>query len=727
VTDKYKGTKSPLFIIPEGGSFEEMKQAKNKTDIGERINTIISKIAEANELVGVIDKTDFDDPQKLGEWKEKVERLTKLVGVFENSNLDFSKNRSEGDDILWDVYEYFMKNFASESGKSKGQFYTPAEVSRIMAKIIWVDKATSADQTAYDPTCGSWSLLLKVASETHVNITLYGQEKDIAVSVLAKMNMILHGKPTAEIVQGNTLSDPKFKDWDRLKTFDFATSNPPFSDKEWMTGLVPDKDIYKRFDDWIPPAKNGDYAFLLHVLKSLKQTGKWAIILPHGVLFRGGAEGIIRMNLIKRWYIKGIIWLPANLFYGTGIPACIIMLDKENAVNRKGIFMVDASKGYIKDGNKNRLREQDIHQIVDVFVKQKEFPKFSRMVSFDEIKENEYNLNIPRYIDIQEEEDVQDINAHLHGGIPNTDIEKFKWYWDSFPSLQKEIFKTIDADYSSFVIDQDKIQDTILHNKTFEDYAKTVSVVTNTWKEKNIKQLMAIGPDTHAKLLINDIGESLLSEFFSIPLIDGYDMYQHLMNYRWEVMQDDVYLIIENWWKAETYRIIEKDKKEKEKDKGWTCDLVPKELVIDNYFANDKKSIQDLEAQRDELVRQIEEMEEEHGGEEWALEWDDGKVSKTIVAQNIKKNKSDSNFKDELVIWDKYLSLSDQVSDLNKKWLARIMQDITQEQEKVSQTLSQWLKELAIRYAHTLPEIEKNVASYESKVKAHLKEMGFSL
>lgn len=760
VTDKYKGIKSPLFIIPEGGSFDDMRLAKNKPDIGERINTIIAKLAEANELKGVIDRTDFDDSEKLGKDKEKVEKLSKLIGIFENPYLDFSKNRSEWDDILGDVYEYFMKNFASESGKSKGQFYTPAEVSRIMAKIIWVDKATSADQTAYDPTCGSWSLLLKVASESPVNITLYGQEKDIAVSVLAKMNMILHGKPTAEIVQGNTLSEPKFKDGDKLKTYNYATANPPFSDKAWMTGVNFEHDPFQRFDDGIPPAKNGDYAFLLHLLKSLKQTGKWAIILPHWVLFRGGAEAAIRMNLIKKWYIKGIIWLPANLFYGTGIPACIIMLDKENAVNRKGIFMIDASKGYIKDGNKNRLREQDIHQIVDVFTNQKELPKYSRMVALEEIAQNEYNLNIPRYIDTQEKEDIQDINAHLHGGIPNADIKKFQWYWDTFPNLQSTIFKSIDDTYSSFIIDQDKIQDTILHNKAFESYAEKVQVVATAWKEKNLKLMMSITPDTHAKLFIKDISESLLHDFGPVPLIDGYDMYQHLMNYRDEVMQDDVYMIIENWWKAEAYRIIEKNEKTgKEKDKWWTCDLVPKQLVIDNYFDTDKKAIEDLEAQRDEVTRQIEELEEEHGGEEGILEWEDGKINKAIVAKRIKEIKSDANFKDELEILDKYLSLVEQESDLNKdikakektlddkllkkypqlteaevkdlvvhkKWLARAFENITGEQEKVSQTLAQWLKELATRYLHTLPEIEKNVAGYESKVKAHLKEMWFSL
>jgi type I restriction enzyme M protein len=257
------------------------------------------------------------------------------------------------------------------------------------------------------------------------------------------MNMILHGNEIAEIQQGDTISSPEFKNPDgTLKTFDFAVANPPFSTKSWSSGLDPQNDEFDRFTGYgIPPAKNGDYAFLLHFIKSLKSRGKGAIILPHGVLFRGNAEAEIRKNIIRKGYFKGIIGLPANLFYGTGIPAAILVIDKENAEARKGIFMIDASKGFIKDGNKNRLREQDVHKIVDVFNKQLEVPKFSRMVSVEEIESNEYNLNIPRYIENQEEEDIQDIAAHLQGGIPVADIDALQKYWDVYPTMKEALFK----------------------------------------------------------------------------------------------------------------------------------------------------------------------------------------------------------------------------------------------------------------------------------------------
>ncbi len=371
VSDKYAGQPFAEITVPDGASFQDLVALKGKPDLGDRLNKqILAPLAQANELANM---PDFNDATKLGSGKEMVERLTNLIAIFENPALDFSKNRADGDDILGDAYEYLMRHFATESGKSKGQFYTPAEVSRVIAQILGIKEAeTSPSTTVYDPTCGSGSLLLKVADEATTPATLYGQEKDGATSGLARMNMILHNYPTAVIKQGNTLANPLFTvDNGGLKTFDYVVANPPFSDKRWSTGFDPSEDDFGRFEGFgIPPGKQGDYAYLLHILRSLKSTGKGACILPHGVLFRGNAEAEIRRNLIERGYIKGIIGLPANLFYGTGIPACIVLLDKKEAETRRGIFLVDASGGFIKDGNKNRLRERDLHRIVDVFKKQ---------------------------------------------------------------------------------------------------------------------------------------------------------------------------------------------------------------------------------------------------------------------------------------------------------------------------------------------------------------------
>lgn len=458
----------------------------------------------------------------------------------------------------------------------KGQFYTPAEVSRIMAQILGIKTAkTSPDTTVYDPTCGSGSLLLKVGDEATTKVTLYGQEKDAATSALARMNMFLHDNPTALILQGNTLADPKFKDGTALKTFDYVVANPPFSDKRWSNGLSVDNDPYGRFESFgTPPSKQGDYAYLLHIIRSLKSTGKGACILPHGVLFRGNAEGDIRRNLIKKGYIKGIIGLPANLFYGTGIPACIIVVDKQDAQARKGIFMIDASQGFMKDGPKNRLRAQDIHKIVDAFTNQTVISGFSKMVSFEQIEKNDYNLNLPRYIDSQKVEDKQDIEGHLRGGIPKADIDALKSYWDICPNLKTALFAESRPNYFDLKVDKAAIKSTIYDHSEFSTFIAGMNEHFKVWHDKVTPSLKSFAAGCHPKAEIFKLSEGLLAHYADKPLVGKYDVYQHLMDYWAEVMQDDCYLISSDGWKAETYRIIVKDKKGKEKDKGWVSHFV---------------------------------------------------------------------------------------------------------------------------------------------------------
>ena len=744
VTDKYYGKRDALIEVPEGGSFHDLIKLKGDKEIGDKTNVVIRKMADANDLVGVITVADFNDADKLGKGKEMVDRLTNLVAIFEDPELDFGGNGADGDDILGDAYEYLMKHFATESGKSKGQFYTPAEVSRIMAKVIGIEKAKSQSQTIYDPTCGSGSLLLKAADEAQRGVTIYGQEKDVATVALAKMNMILHGNEIAEIQQGDTISSPEFKNPDgTLKTFDFAVANPPFSTKSWSSGLDPHNDDFDRFTGYgIPPAKNGDYAFLLHFIKSLKSKGKGAIILPHGVLFRGNAEAEIRKNIIRKGYFKGIIGLPANLFYGTGIPAAILVIDKENAEARKGIFMIDASKGFIKDGNKNRLREQDVHKIVEVFNKQLEIPKFSRMVSVEEIESNEYNLNIPRYIDNQEEEDIQDIAAHLQGGIPAADIDALQKYWDVYPTMKESLFKINGKDgYYDLKIEKEKIKEAVFEHQEFILYSEEINTIVNGWAERHRDRFLQINSDIDPKVLIHDIAEDILESFSSRTLIDKYDIYQYMMTYWLEEMKDDVYMIVENGW------IPDKD-------------LVPENLVIDKYFNEEKAAIESLEAEKDEITRHKEEFEEENSGEEGYLEEiknDKGNITKGSLKNRIKDIKDDPDSVEELEVLESYLKLVDDESDANKKvkdamkaldkkvnekykvltedeiktlvvdmkWIPYIVREVNSEMDRISHRLASRIIELAERYDETLSRLEDEVKSYSVKVEKHLERMGF--
>jgi type I restriction enzyme M protein len=757
VSDKYAGQPFAPVTIPDGASFADMVALKGKPDIGDQINKrIIAPLAQANKLANV---PDFNDPAKLGSGKEMVDRLTNLIAIFEKPELNFSKNRADGDDILGDAYEYLMRHFATESGKSKGQFYTPAEVSRIIAQILGVRTAKiTADTTVYDPTCGSGSLLLKVADEVApAKLTLYGQEKDAATSGLAQMNMHLHDNSEALILPGNTLTDPKFTANGQLKTFDYVVANPPFSDKRWSTGLDPANDLYNRFQTFgIPPAKQGDYAYLLHIVRSLKSTGKGACILPHGVLFRGNAEGEIRRNLVRKGYIKGIIGLPANLFYGTGIPACIVVLDKQDAHARKGIFLLDASSGFAKDGPKNRLRAQDIHRIVDVFNRQLDVPKFSRLVPFEEIEKNDCNLNLPRYIDSQQEEDLQDIDAHLRGGIPVRDIDSLAPYWAVCPTLREALFKPNRPGYVDLAVEQSAIKTTIYNHPEFSAFIAGMNAHFAIWRDRAAATLKALEPGCHPKQVIAALAEDLLKHYLDKPLIDAYDVYQHLMDYWAETMQDDCYLIAADGWKAETYRVIEK-KNGKEKDKGWACDLIPKSLIVARYYAAEQAAIDDLTAELETVTARLTELEEEHGGDEGAFSELD-KVNKASVASRLKEIKGDKEAAVEAAILSEWLALNDKESDCKRrlrdaeaeldakayahyptlseagiktlvvddKWVETVDTAIHGEVDRVSQALAVRVIDLGARYDIPIPQLLSALTELEAKVNRHLHKMGFS-
>lgn len=581
---------------------------KNKKNIGEGIDKIIARLAEVNEgLKGVIDIAHFNDETKIGKNKEMVDKLTKLISIFQRPELDFSKNKAEGDDIIGDAYEYLMRNFASESGKSKGQFYTPAEVSRILAKIIGIDKCSDHDATVCDPACGSGSLLIRALEEAPFEISGYGQEKDSSTAGLAKMNAVLHNKATIKIMAGNTFSDPQFKkaeDASELERFDYIVANPPFSLKNWADGLKE----FGRFSGYgdRPPEKNGDYAWLMHILKTLKSTGKAAVILPHGVLFRGNAEATIRQKIIDKGWIKGIISLPPNLFYGTGIPACIIVIDKEGAKNRSGIFMIDASKGYIKEGSKNRLREQDIYRIVTTFnEKITTDPKYARFVLNKEIKgKNEYNLNISRYIDSSDSEDIQDIYAHIHGGIPIADIDALEHFWKVFPSLKDELFDVFSEGYYKLNVEEDVIRQTIYSNEEFIAYGEKIDEAFSNWRNYADAKLKNLRTDISTKDLIVKLAQSILREFEDLSLINKYDVYQILLAYWNEELSDDVSMIIsdEAGYGAarKTENIMKETKKTdangnpKLKVVGWEGKLIPKKLIISALFSEEKRAMDDL-------------------------------------------------------------------------------------------------------------------------------------
>ena len=704
ISDKYANSDdfAPPVIIPKGASFQDMVALKGKNDIGDRINTqVIQPLIEANSKLARSDFPDFNDPNKLGEGKERVDRLTNLIAIFEKPELNFGKHRAENDDLLGDAYEYLMRHFATESGKSKGQFYTPAEVSRVIAQVIGISpENTKGATTAYDPTCGSGSLLLKVAAEAGKQITLEGQEKDVTTAGLARMNMILHNFPSANILSGNTLADPKFKDGNNLRTYDYVVANPPFSDKAWRNGIDPANDPWQRFA-WGEP--------------------------------------------------------PANLFYGTGIPACILVLDKENAAAREGILMIDASKGFIKDGAKNRLRERDIHHIIDTFRQGKDVERYARMVPLDEIKgeKNDYNLNLPRYIDSSEPEDLQDIDAHLNGGIPERDLDAFAADWQEMPGLRSALFEEERPGYARLRVPISDIRATILAHPEFNTFRTKVDALFDQWQQSIKPQLEGFQARGNPKALIHSVSEALLGTFRTAPLLDAYAIYQHLMDYWVETLQDDAYLISADGWVAQPRRIQETDKKGKTRDKGWTCDLLPKAYVVARYLPTEQAELDARQAELESINNQITELEEEHGGEDGVFDGFE-KINASEVKSRIAEIGNDTDSKEELDVLQQWQQLTQQASNLkatikrldadleqktlerytsltegdvknlllNDKWLARLKKDIQQEVDAIAQTLGNRIRELAERYETPLSKLEAEVAALREKVEEHLKKMG---
>ncbi|MDX9833713.1 MAG: N-6 DNA methylase [Desulfobulbus sp.] len=783
ISDKYGNSDdfAPPVIIPQGASFTAMIALKGKPDIGDKINTqIIAPLVEANVRLSKSDFPDFNDPNKLGEPREMVDKLTNLIAIFQKPELDFSKNRAEHDDILGDAYEYLMRHFATESGKSKGQFYTPAEVSRLIAQVIGISPDnTVAATTVYDPTCGSGSLLLKVAAEAGKHITLEGQEKDVTTAGLARMNMILHDFPTATILSGNTLAAPKFRDPknDRLlRTYDYVVANPPFSDKTWSTGLK-SPDEFQRFTWGVPPAKQGDYAYLLHIVRSLKASGKGACILPHGVLFRGNAEAIIREQLVRSGMLKGIIGLPANLFYGTGIPACILVLDKENAQARKGVFMLDASRGFMKDGNKNRLREQDLHRIVDTFNRQQDTPRYARMVPFAEIADakNDFNLNLPRYIDATEPEDLQDIAAHLQGGIPERDLDVLAAYWQVLPGVRGALFAPVRPGYLRLTLELAEVKPAIFDHPEFTAFIQTVTDRFVDWRAGVLTQLTTFDQGSLPKELIDTLAESLLAAFAPLDLLDAYDLFQHLMDYWAATMQDDCYLISADGWLGsalprEIVRVKNKDNRlvwpephdYVQGKRRYKSDLVPAALLVKRFFAAERDAIERLDNELAGIEQQLDELREEQGGEEGLLveviegEGDRQKITAKAIKARLKEIGRDPDSAEERAALRGYAKLLGQqavckarrktaAEDLDRtihehypklseaeikslvvddKWLAFLNAAVQGELDRVSQTLTTRIRVLAERYATSLPQIKDEVEELAARVDGHLQRMG---
>ncbi|MGN8517458.1 type I restriction-modification system subunit M [Helicobacter pylori] len=774
ISDKARNNNFSEIEVPQGCFYEDILALEGDKEIGDKLNKIIAKIAERNELKGVIDSVDFNDNTKLGEGKAMMDTLSNLVKIF--ADLSLGVHGALDDDLLGDAYEYLMRHFASESGKSKGQFYTPSEVSLLLSLLLGIDENTRQDKSIYDPTCGSGSLLLKASSLAGKNgLTIYGQEKDISTTALCKMNMILHNSATADIAKGgsSTLSNPLFTTENgMLKTFDYVVANPPFSLKNWTDGLSIDpkskqviNDRFNRFEDGTPPEKNGDFAFLLHIIKSLKNTGKGAVILPHGVLFRGNAEGVIRKNLLLKGYIKGVIGLAPNLFYGTSIPACVIVLDKENARARKGVFLIDASKDFKKDGNKNRLREQDVQKMIDTFNALKEIPYYSKMVSLEEISANDYNLNIPRYIAAKQESEKDLfalINSHKASYLPKNEIKAYDPYFRVFKELKNTLFKKSDKEgYYALKTECENIKELIIQSSEFQTFHASV---LNAFDRLDLfTTFNDLEPGFNPKTLIESVCQKVLKEFEKIEILDKYGVYQLFKDYYNEVLQDDWFLLSFNDFRSakelrELTPLKDKNKKANYLEEPdfiiqktyYKSDLIPKHLIKQRFFEKETKELEALENALNEKEALLDEFIEEHSNEEGlfdglkinesvlkkelknATDLEDKQILKTALEWLEAKNKAlkmkNKAYEElELKAFHQYKNLElgeIKVLIIQDKWLNSLKNALENKILKRINALTSTLNETIQTYSNSLLELDKEVKESESKVLEHLRDLG---
>lgn len=719
------------------------------------INTTHKKVFE-----GVFD-TLQTGLSKLGDSSASQSKaISDLIHLIKDIPMDGKQDY----DVLGFIYEYLISMFAANAGKKAGEFYTPHEVSLLMSEIVADHLKDRNEIKIYDPTSGSGSLLINIGKsvakfiDNENNIKYYAQELKQNTYNLTRMNLVMRGILPDNIVtrNGDTLEDdwPYFDENDPIGTYDplyvdAVVSNPPYS-QAWNPTDKESDPRYARFG--LAPKGKADYAFLLHDLFHLKSDGIMTIVLPHGVLFRGGEEGEIRKNLIEQNHIDAIIGLPANIFFGTGIPTIIMVLKQKRS--NTDVLIVDASKGFIKVGKNNKLRASDIKRIVDVVTKRESVQKFSKVVSRDEIRKNEYNLNIPRYVDSSEAAESWDIYASMFGGLPLSEIDELKEYWIAFPELRNALFENTSSAYCNLRVES--IKKAIKEHSdvcSFENkYRDVFSGFDEYLYDELIEKMTALNISKAEATLSANIFERLKD----IPLVDKYEAYQ-LLDDDWTKIAVDLEIIQTEGFEA-TKRvdpnmvIKKKDGKEQEVQEGWVGRIIPFDLIQDTLLSDDKAALKAKENRLSEIASEYEELfdsltEEEKEGD-YASEdgFVNAEIKKALKSDSVEPETKEKLRKvDALAKEEKELkaaikkdagllegktketieSLSDeQVIDLLKdKWITPLIQNLMKLPDSIVNELVAKLEALTKKYETTFAEVEAQISETENTLSAMIDEL----
>lgn len=700
---------------------------------------------------------------KLGEGSaSQTKAISDLIYLIRDIPMDGKQDY----DVLGFIYEYLISMFAANAGKKAGEFYTPHEVSLLMSEIVAEHLKDRESIKIYDPTSGSGSLLINIGKSASKyisnkdNIKYYAQELKQNTYNLTRMNLVMRGILPDNIVtrNGDTLEDdwPYFDDKDPIATYeplyvDAVVSNPPYS-QSWNPTDKETDPRYARFG--LAPKGKADYAFLLHDLFHIKSDGIMTIVLPHGVLFRGGEEGEIRKNLIEQNHIDAIIGLPSNIFFGTGIPT-IIMILKQKRENTD-VLVVDASKGFIKSGKNNKLRASDIKRIVDVVINRENVANFSRVVSRDEIRNNNYNLNIPRYVDSSEKTESWDIFATMFGGIPKSELEDLSDFWNAFPNLKSDLFQEINA--STYQLKVSDIKKAVFSHPEIQQFFETSRKVFSDIPQYMREELIDHINEVHVQREEEKLAQYIFKCLESMPLIDKYDAYEKL-DTQWQYMQTDIEILQTEGFDAAkqvdpNLVIKKKSGKEVEVQEGWLghvlpFDLVQKELLADevNSISNKENRLNDISAEIEELFEELPEEEKEKDFVNDAKDaFVNAKVKKAqndetldlavrdilkqvVSLQNEEKSlKSDvksavDNLQNKTKVQIEQLSNAQVYMLLEKKWITPFIEQMQSLTQELVNELVQKVEQLSQKYDETLSDIDNEIKEAESTLASMLQDL----
>lgn len=700
---------------------------------------------------------------KLGEGSaSQTKAISDLIYLIRDIPMDGKQDY----DVLGFIYEYLISMFAANAGKKAGEFYTPHEVSLLMSEIVAEHLKDRESIKIYDPTSGSGSLLINIGKSVSKyisnkdNIKYYAQELKQNTYNLTRMNLVMRGILPDNIVtrNGDTLEDdwPYFDDKDPIATYeplyvDAVVSNPPYS-QSWNPTDKETDPRYARFG--LAPKGKADYAFLLHDLFHIKSDGIMTIVLPHGVLFRGGEEGEIRKNLIEQNHIDAIIGLPSNIFFGTGIPT-IIMILKQKRENTD-VLVVDASKGFIKSGKNNKLRASDIKRIVDVVINRENVANFSRVVSRDEIRNNNYNLNIPRYVDSSEKTESWDIFATMFGGIPKSELEDLSDFWNAFPNLKSDLFQEINA--STYQLKVPDIKKAVFSHPEIQQFFETSRKVFSDIPQYMREELIDHINEVHVQREEEKLAQYIFKCLESMPLIDKYDAYEKL-DTQWQYIQTDIEILQTEGFDAAkqvdpNLVIKKKSGKEVEVQEGWLGHVFPFELVQRELLADDVNSISSKENRLNEISAEIEELFEELPEEEKEKDFvNDAKdafvnakvkkaqkdetldlavrdILKQVVGlQNEEKSlKSDvksavDNLQNKTKVQIEQLSNAQVYMLLEKKWITPFIEQMQSLTQELVNGLVQKIEQLSQKYDETLSDIDNEIKEAESTLTSMLQDL----